>query len=390
MHSSLGARLRQQRERQQVDLTAIAAQTKIKLGLLEALESDNVTTWPKGIFGRAYLRDYARAIGLDPEPLVREFYERYPDSVTPVPAHPAEDDAERLDTATPFRRLMTSMFPGLRQRSPKPDPTVAAIAAASGVMSRSEYEEVLEEMSMAHVHQPAPETYEPIEMADDRSSVMESFEPDRTPQPEVDWHREDAVTSREYAADSFVPPSEDVDPPRLELAMEMPARQELPPRETAFEVIERLTGAAHLCTRLAQVVDWRGVDAVLADAASLLDAAGLIVWSWDPRRNVLTPSLAHGYSGAVLARLPAVRIDEGHALATAFRTMDVAIVDGTGGAHGALVVPLMAPRGCVGVFALELRHGGERHDTIRAVATILAAQLVTLVDHASSSEAVSA
>ena len=368
MHSSLGARLREQRERQQVDLTAISAQTKIKLGLLEALERDNVSLWPKGIFGRAYLRDYARAIGLDPEPLVREFYERYPDPIIPVPAHPAEDDPESVDTSTPFRRLMTSVFPGLRQRPQKPDPVVAALAVASGAIARSEYEDVLEDVNMAHVHQTTAEAYEAIEMADDRPSTIEFAEPELPPAPAPE------------TLDSF----EASDPPRLELAMEIPGR------ETTMDAIERLTGAAHLCTRLAQVVDWRGVDAVLADAARLLDAAGLIVWSWDPRRNVLTPSLAHGYSGAVLARLPPVCIDEGHALATAFRTMDVAIVDGGGGAHGALVVPLMAPRGCIGVFALELRNRAERHDTVRAVATILAAQLVTLIDHASASEAVSA
>jgi len=368
MQSSLGARLRDQRERQQVDLTAISAQTKIKQGLLEALESDNVAMWPKGIFGRAYLRDYARAIGLDPEPLVREFYERYPDSISPVPAHPAEDDPESIDTATPFRRLMTSVFPGLRQRTQKADPTVTAIAAASGVLSRSEAEEAFQDVSMAHVHQPMAEAYEPIEMADDRPSPIEFGEPEAAAETD----------------DSFAEPADADDVPRLALAVEMPIRQ------TTMDAVERLTGAAQLCTRLAQVVDWRGVDAVLADAARLLDAAGLIVWSWDPRRNALTPSLAHGYAGSVLAQLPAVRIDEGHALATAFRTMDVAIVDGGGGAHGALVVPLMAPRGCVGVFALELRNRGERHDTVRAVATILAAQLVTLINHEAATEAVSA
>ena len=37
MHESFGARLRQRREERQIDLIAIAEQTKIKLTLLEGL-----------------------------------------------------------------------------------------------------------------------------------------------------------------------------------------------------------------------------------------------------------------------------------------------------------------------------------------------------------------
>ena len=46
MPESFGARLRQQRERQQIALTAIAEQTKIGLSLLEALERDDLSHWP--------------------------------------------------------------------------------------------------------------------------------------------------------------------------------------------------------------------------------------------------------------------------------------------------------------------------------------------------------
>ena len=50
MSECFGARLRQQRERQQIALTTIAEQTKISLSLLEALERDDVSHWPTGIF----------------------------------------------------------------------------------------------------------------------------------------------------------------------------------------------------------------------------------------------------------------------------------------------------------------------------------------------------
>ena len=77
----IGARLRQRREQQQIALSTIAEQTKIKLSLLDELERDEVAHWPTGIFRRAFIRAYALAIGLDPDVIVREFLERYPDPV---------------------------------------------------------------------------------------------------------------------------------------------------------------------------------------------------------------------------------------------------------------------------------------------------------------------
>src|SRR5437588_2199489 len=79
MAESFGARLRQQRERQQIALTSVAHQTKIGLALLEGLERDDVSHWPAGIFRRAFLRAYAQIVGLEPDAVVREFLEIYPD-----------------------------------------------------------------------------------------------------------------------------------------------------------------------------------------------------------------------------------------------------------------------------------------------------------------------
>src|SRR5689334_5842778 len=79
MDESFGARMRRQRECLDIPLTTIAEQTKIKVALLEALERDDVSRWPSGIFRRSFIRSYARAIRLNPDIVVREFLERYPD-----------------------------------------------------------------------------------------------------------------------------------------------------------------------------------------------------------------------------------------------------------------------------------------------------------------------
>jgi cytoskeletal protein RodZ len=83
MSDSLGARLRRQRERRDLTIAAIAAATKISPSLLEALERDDVSRWPSGIFRRAFVRTYAEIIGLDPEDVVREFTANFPDPAGP-------------------------------------------------------------------------------------------------------------------------------------------------------------------------------------------------------------------------------------------------------------------------------------------------------------------
>lgn len=56
-----------------MSLADIATATKISPAALEALERNEVQRLPGGIFGRAIVRSYAIAVGLDPEATVNEF-----------------------------------------------------------------------------------------------------------------------------------------------------------------------------------------------------------------------------------------------------------------------------------------------------------------------------
>src|SRR5262245_53315641 len=104
MNSTFGTRLREQRERQHISLATIADRTKIKLSLLEALERDDVSHWPHGIFGRSYIRSYAQAIGLDPDVTVREFAESHPaEPPDPALSELRDKTAERSDRWPPTR-----------------------------------------------------------------------------------------------------------------------------------------------------------------------------------------------------------------------------------------------------------------------------------------------
>ncbi len=82
---SFGSRLRRERERRQIALSSISANSKISVSLLAALERDDISRWPSGIFRRAFIRSYAKAIGLDPDDVTREFLDRFPDPADPPP-----------------------------------------------------------------------------------------------------------------------------------------------------------------------------------------------------------------------------------------------------------------------------------------------------------------
>jgi cytoskeletal protein RodZ len=71
--SDLGTRLKQARQQRGVSLRDIAVTTKISVVALEALERNDYSRLPGGIFSRAFVRAYAMAVGLEPEEAVNEF-----------------------------------------------------------------------------------------------------------------------------------------------------------------------------------------------------------------------------------------------------------------------------------------------------------------------------
>lgn len=75
---SFGLRLRAARERRGITLDAIASRTKVPVTVWQAMERNDFANWPSGLFARAYVRDYARVVGLDPEEVVEEFCRYFP------------------------------------------------------------------------------------------------------------------------------------------------------------------------------------------------------------------------------------------------------------------------------------------------------------------------
>jgi transcriptional regulator with XRE-family HTH domain len=107
---AFGERLKRQRERTGVSLESIAKSTKISGSLFAALERGDCSRWPAGIYGRAYVKAYAEAIGLNASDVVDEF-----GTVFGAPgAHSPVEDGGRKGPRRPPLRLVLADDPSIR------------------------------------------------------------------------------------------------------------------------------------------------------------------------------------------------------------------------------------------------------------------------------------
>ena len=71
-------RLRRHRTRSRVPIEEIATTLRIRPELIEGLENNDLTGWPRGLYSRAWIRAYALAVDLDPIDTVDEFCRLFP------------------------------------------------------------------------------------------------------------------------------------------------------------------------------------------------------------------------------------------------------------------------------------------------------------------------
>ena len=69
----LGTELRNARERARISLPELFARTRIPIRTLRAIEENNFSAVPAGIFVRSYIRQYAREVGVDPAAAIAEY-----------------------------------------------------------------------------------------------------------------------------------------------------------------------------------------------------------------------------------------------------------------------------------------------------------------------------
>ena len=161
-----------------------------------------------------------------------------------------------------------------------------------------------------------------------------------------------------------------------------PRLRAVPSDDASHVPVGDLLAVANLCTKLGQARRTNDLSPLLQEAARILDAGGLIIWTWDRPLERLRPSWAHGYADSVLAQLPAVPLEAENAVAAAFRSSRTSYVAGAESACGAIVVPLLTAERCAGVLAIELHAEGESPSRVEALAMIVAAQLARVIDEA--------
>ena len=61
-----------------LSLEDLSIRTKVSVELWDAMERNDFSRWPTGIYARSYVRDYAAAIGVDPESTVDDFCRWFP------------------------------------------------------------------------------------------------------------------------------------------------------------------------------------------------------------------------------------------------------------------------------------------------------------------------
>lgn len=143
--NDFGGKLRLARERRGISLRQISATTKISIAALEALERNDISKLPGGIFSRSFVRSYAAEIGLDPDETVHEFLERFqssPATAIPTPASASEaeatfDERQRLAAAVlkalliAVPLLVLILFFTMRVRTPATVSTAAPLPASA-------------------------------------------------------------------------------------------------------------------------------------------------------------------------------------------------------------------------------------------------------------------
>jgi cytoskeleton protein RodZ len=90
-----GAVLHAERRRQSMSLGDVSRQLKLSVRQVEALERDDFEPFGGPVFVHGFLRNYAKLLGLDPEPLLRAADEKLAPLTAPPPIEPEAEVVRR-------------------------------------------------------------------------------------------------------------------------------------------------------------------------------------------------------------------------------------------------------------------------------------------------------
>ena len=207
--STFGQILRDAREARGLSTSQVAAKTHILVQIIEGMEKEDFHRIPAAIYGRGFVKSYAACVGLDPQPLLREFMDIYegrraptvqirpvptaeppapPPTPTPPPPEPSplwNPPAPEPVPAYPEPAPIPEPAPAFPEPAPVPEPVPAFPEPAPVPEPVPIPEPVPAFPEPAPVPEPAPAFPEPAPVRDPPLSEPEAEPPvqESAPQP---------------------------------------------------------------------------------------------------------------------------------------------------------------------------------------------------------------
>ncbi|WNI18363.1 helix-turn-helix domain-containing protein [Actinacidiphila sp. ITFR-21] len=92
---SVGRALAQARIAAGLSVDAVSTTTRVRVPILQAIEQDDFSRCGGDVYARGHIRTLARAVGIDPEPLVEQYAAEHSAETAPAPVAPLYE-AERI------------------------------------------------------------------------------------------------------------------------------------------------------------------------------------------------------------------------------------------------------------------------------------------------------
>ena len=127
---TLGEELRRRREERGTTLAEISESTRIGTRFLKAIESDNFSVLPGGIYTRNFIRSYAESVGMEEEAAIALYHQQVSGQPSELP-QPSPSESHVRPTGEPLaRRRDTVAF----RQNPAPRTNWSTIVIAAGVL----------------------------------------------------------------------------------------------------------------------------------------------------------------------------------------------------------------------------------------------------------------
>jgi cytoskeleton protein RodZ len=131
---SFGERMQREREMRGISLEEIAESTKIGTRMLRALEQEEFSKLPGGIFNKGFVRAYARYLGIDEEQAVTDFVAAERESQAKSNVIPFSNGIEaataEVEPGPTDTHIMRSMAAAKERTEPQPDQGRGFLTAA--------------------------------------------------------------------------------------------------------------------------------------------------------------------------------------------------------------------------------------------------------------------